>query len=245
MRQSLLNATGAKMPDLKELQNRLKIKLKPATLTQALTHNSCNEDGDPQFPSYERLEFLGDAVLGLFISAELYHKFAQSPEGELTCMKSNLVNAGFLAKKAETLGLGEYVIIGKNEDEELRKSKSILSDIFEALVGAIYLEQGKDKAWEFLTENFQIEIIGLEKGEKDSKSLLQEIIQKHYKMLPKYRVIKESGPSHKKIFWVGVWLQRKKIGEGEGSSKRKAEQMAAQEALKNLPQTLPELADAL
>jgi len=233
------------MPDLKELQARLKTELSLELLAQALTHNSCNEDGDRLFSSYERLEFFGDAVLGLFISGELFNNFPQASEGELTCMKSNLVNAGFLAQKAEALGLGEFIIIGKNEDDEMRKSKSLLSDCFEAVVGAIYLEQGKDKAWKFLSENFQIEITSLEKAEKDSKSLLQEIIQKHYKILPKYRVVKEKGPSHRKNFLVGVWLQRKKIGEGEGSSKRKAEQMAAQKALGNLGTLFPELADDL
>ncbi len=202
-------------------------------LEEALTHRSyLNEN--PGQNSNERLEFLGDSVLQVLSSTELFRRFPEFPEGKLTNLRSALVRTETLAKTAEKLHLGDFLLMSKGEQQSGgQKNYSLLADTFEAVLGAIYLDQGIDTAREFLEKNLfgEIELLANEEVLYDYKSKLQETTQKTLKAAPVYKVLKTQGPDHDRIFTVGVFAKGKKLAEGAGKSKREGEQKAAQVAL--------------
>jgi len=221
---------------LNNLENKLDYKFKNRTLLkEALTHPSFQKINLKDKTSHnQRLEFLGDSILDLIVTEHLYRKLTSFSEGKLTKIKSVIVSKDILAKWANNLCLGKYIILGKGEDSAGgRKKLSILADCFEALLGAIYLDSGLQKAKRMISSFIEKEIYLIIKGKhgEDYKTLLQEISQKVLKCLPEYRLIKEKGPDHKKIFNVEVRLKKITYGTGTGENKKIAEQDAAQEAL--------------
>ncbi|MBI1872160.1 ribonuclease III [Candidatus Collierbacteria bacterium] len=202
-------------------------------LKTALTHrSSLNEQGIKE--SNERLEFLGDAVLELVITNFLYHERPNDPEGVLTSARSVIVRTDSLAAVAKSIDLGSFIKMSRGEAMTGgRENNAILENTVEALIGAIYQDGGLEKAKKFIEESIipQAREI-LSRGElKDPKSLLQERVQARGLVSPNYRVVKESGPDHDKIFEVSVEVNNKEVGRGEGKSKQEAEQRAAQKAL--------------
>lgn len=206
---------------------------KPQLLVQALTHKSCLNENRNQ-SSYERLEFLGDAILELWVSLQLYQLYPDFPEGKLTNLRSLSVCNQNLSTLAQSIGLGDYLLLSQGEDRGGgRQNKSILEDVFEALVGAIYLDSGQDQAFAFLDKFLlpKVKQLAKKKEYKDSKTIYQEIAQAKYNITPHYQVISESGPDHHKTFKVGLYLADKQITIGTGSSKQKAEEDASTKAL--------------
>ena len=213
-----------------------------ALFEQALTHRSyLNEAKKTKLESNERLEFLGDAILSFITSLYLYSHFPQFEEGQLTNLRSNLVKTTTLGKIAADLEIGSLIKISKGEDVSGgRTNMSILADTYEAIVGALYLDQGIKPTEEFIQNTvFSLipQILGKERL-KDYKSLLQEVVQNKHHSSPQYMVENETGPDHSKTFLIGVFVQNERIGEGAGSSKQKAEQEAARTALANLNHNL-------
>jgi ribonuclease-3 len=204
-------------------------------LRLALTHRSYlgSSEFDP-LESNERLEFLGDAVLELIVIDYLYNSFREDLEGELTRKKSLLVSRNILAERAERMNLGHYILMSDAERESGGSVRtSILADTFEAVVGAIYLDQGLGVAREFLRSRLLASAEGLlrDREHRNYKSELQEILQSRFKYPPRYRVVKEVGPEHRKVFTVQVEHRGKVLGVGRGSNKKEAEQSAARNAL--------------
>jgi len=218
------------------------IKFKnPDLLENALVHRSyLNENPDFPFPSNERLEFLGDAVLEQVVSNYLYHNFPALPEGELTALRAALVRTESLAEESRRLGLGKKLLLSKGEEQSGgRDNPYLLANTFEAVIGAIYLDQGIEKARDFISEELLYKTEeSLKSGTKDPKSKFQEVTQAKFGATPSYRVVKESGPPHHRKFVSAAYLQRKKIAEGEGKSKKEAEEAAAREALKNYEESI-------
>jgi ribonuclease-3 len=226
-----------KMENFKELEKKLGIKFNNVDLLrQALVHRSyINEN--PGFPldHNERLEFLGDAVLELIVTEYLYKKCSK-PEGDLTNFRAALVNSEMLSQKADFFGLNNYLMLSKGEARDTGKARQfILADAFEALIGAIYLDQDYQKTADFIKKNIlsELPIILEKKLYRDPKSRFQEEAQEKIGITPIYEVLKEWGPDHDKHFIVGVFLEKELAGEGEGSSKQEAQRKAAEEALKN------------
>lgn len=223
-------------PDLKEFQKQIGINFKDEKmLTQAFVHRSyINENRNSGLSHNERLEFLGDAVLELVITDFLYKKYTNKAEGEMTAYRSALVNADTCASIATKLGMGNYLLLSKGESKDTGRARQyILANALEALIGAIYIDQGMEKAHEFIENNFtpMIEQIISEGSHVDSKSLFQEKAQEFEGITPSYKTIKESGPDHEKKFTVGVYIGKDLIATGEGESKQDAEQEAAKVAL--------------
>lgn len=204
-------------------------------LNQALTHRSyINENRLKDLKDNEELEFLGDAVLGLVISDYLYRKYPDYSCGELSKLKGIVVSEPILTKRAQSLGVGKYLLLGKGEERAGGRARSsILSDALEAIIGALYLDRGLETARHFILREFSEEINFLVKKKylQDYKGRLQEIVQARFKRKPLYRVISQRGPQHKKIFIIEARLGKRVIGEGKGKSKKEAEQRAAQQAL--------------
>lgn len=197
----------------------------------SLVHDSFVYENEDIKRSNERLEFLGDSVLGLVISHLLYHRYPQWSEGELALCKSNLVSCDSLAERACDIKLGDFIFLGRGEDSSGgRQRSSILSDALEALIGAIYLDKGFLKAAIFIESIFQ-NCLDVDAPLKDFKSNLQEFSQKQYKLLPNYNIIDEKGPPHRKTFHVKVQVGEDLSGKGEGYSKKEAEQNAAKDLL--------------
>lgn len=203
-------------------------------LKEAFTHRSYLNETREKLNSNERLEFLGDAVLELLVSEHLFHRFPNFPEGRLTNLRSAIVRAESLARVARKLNLGEKLLMSKGEEEGGgRKNLSLLANCFEALLGALYLDQGINRVKEFLQATLFIYVPEIIKKRiyQDFKSYLQEKVQEKTKISPIYKVLKEVGPDHQKIFTVGVYVKDKKMGQGRGKSKQEAEQEAAKEGL--------------
>lgn len=224
------------MKDFSEFEKRIEIEFKDKDiLTQAFVHRSYkNEHSDFTLPHNERLEFLGDAVLELIVTEDLYQQYPDKPEGELTNWRASLVNSKILAEIAGRVGLNDFLLLSKGESKELGKArKYILANAFEALIGAIYLDRGYKVCQAFIRKYLTKELpIIIEKGlYKDSKSQFQEESQEKVGITPTYKVVKEWGPDHAKHFIVGVFLENKLIAEGEGFSKQEAEEKAAKKAL--------------
>lgn len=207
-------------------------------LEAALTHRSW--DSSSGGINYERLEFLGDALLELAASEQLLSRFPEINEGDLTRMRARLVSREHLASLSRQLDLGRFLRLGNGEEKSGgRQKKAILADVFESVSGAIYLDGGLDPARNFLLEHLNPDLDRLERGEiewKDHKSQLQEALHSQGKPAPAYRVVQESGPAHQKSFQVEVRIGNKTVGTASGPSKKKAEQLAAAGALVKLSQ---------
>ena len=203
-----------------------------ALLKQALTHSSfTNEQKINKLKHYERLEFLGDAVLELVSSEFLYKIKPEMPEGEMTKTRASMVCEPSLAFCARDLELGQFILLGKGEETTGgRKRDSITSDVMEAVIGAIYLDGGMEPAREFINR-FILSDLEDKQLFYDSKTNLQELVQAVYKKDIQYKLVGECGPEHDKTFLVEVCLDQERIGSGEGRTKKAAEQMAAYEAL--------------
>jgi ribonuclease III len=204
-------------------------------LKEAVTHKSyLNEVRDSAGKDNERLEFLGDAVLDLAISEHLTLNFPSSSEGELSKMKSRIVSERALARVARHLNLGEYLLFGKGEVlTKGREKPSLLADALEAIIAAIYIDGGEMAAKVFILSAFAEEIRTLEHSVEtsDYKTELQEYCQRKFETLPVYRVLRETGPDHQKVFEVELAVRRKRVGVGQGRSKKEAEQQAARQAI--------------
>ncbi len=207
-------------------------------LEQALTHRSfANEAGLPHLSDNERLEFLGDAVLEIVVSDYLYKERPNMQEGELSRLRAALVCEPTLASCAVEMGLGDYLMLSRGEDfSGGRTRKSILSDAFEAVIGAIYLDGGMENAKDFITARL-LNDIDHKQLFFDSKTKLQELVQGSHNGDIYYRLVKEEGPDHAKSFTVSVFVNKKKIGTGTGTSKKAAEQEAAYNGLMFLTST--------
>lgn len=221
---------------LDEIEQQLNFSFKKKSLLeQAFIHRSyLNEAKGKGFSSNERLEFLGDAVLELLTSSFLYQNFPKKNEGILTNLRSAIVCTKTLSEIAKGLNLGKFLKLSKGEKKEGgSKNSSILADTFEALLGAIYLDQGLNQTKAFLEKNFfpYAKRIITNKNLKDPKSLFQETVQEKIKISPLYKVLKEEGPDHVKKFTVGVFVKEKIWGEGKGKNKQKAEEKAAEMAI--------------
>ena len=209
-----------------------------ALLRQALTHRSfLGSNGASQTLSNERIEFLGDAVLELTVIEFLYGRFPDDREGSLTKKKGLLVSREVLAQCADRMRLGDYVLLSEAEREAGGSARSsILSDTFEAVIGAIYLDGGLAEARRFAQERllrFAGDILR-DESLSNHKSILQERVQARFKTHPRYRVVSETGPDHRKVFSVEVAMRGKLLGRGVGHNKKEAEQMAARDALARL-----------
>jgi len=206
-------------------------------LKTALTHRSfLNEHKEVKF-SNERLEFLGDAVLQFLSSKFLYGKFPNSPEGDLTNYRASLVCAPSLAEVSRVLNLGEYLFLSRGEEDSGgRKREYILANTFEAFLGALFLDQGLDPCNKLVDTYLfpKIEQILNDQTYKDYKSRFQEYAQEKYNQTPEYKEKSSWGPDHNKTFQMGVFIGEEELGKGEGSSKQKAEQEAARDALVKL-----------
>lgn len=201
---------------------------------KAFVHRSFLNEAGLNLESNERLEFLGDSILSFIISDYLYKKRPKDAEGDLTNLRSYIVKTKSLATAAKNLNLGSFLKLSKGEElSGGRENPQILANTFESLLGAIFLEHGLKTAENFVYDHllplFESEI---KSGPpKDAKSFLQEIAQTKTKQSPKYKILQTTGPDHAKSFKVGVFLEGKMIGEGQGSSKQVAEEQAAQQAL--------------
>lgn len=203
-----------------------------ALLKQALTHSSfTNEQRIYKTENYERLEFLGDAVLELVSSEFLFREHVSVPEGELTKMRAAMVCEPSLAFCARDLELGQFILLGKGEDNTGGRGRdSITSDVMEAVIGAIYLDGGMESARAFI-ERFILSDLEDKQLFYDSKSTLQEVLQGKLKKEFNYQLLEESGPEHNKVFRVSVHMEGENLGTGEGRTKKAAEQQAAYKAL--------------
>lgn len=202
----------------------------------AFTHKSYLNEAKEKISSNERLEFLGDSILSFIVSKYLFNKYPNFNEGSLTNLRSLLVNTKNLAEISRELDFGNYLILSKGEEESKgRQNQSILANTFEAFIGALFLDRGIEEVSEFLNKVLlpKADFFLKSKSLKDAKSLLQEKIQAQKKNSPIYKVIDEKGPAHAKTFTVGAYVDDKLIAKGQGPSKKRAEEEAAKEALKN------------
>lgn len=230
--------TSTKPNTLGQLQKDLKIKFKNQNLLKnAFIHRSyLNEHKDFKGQSNERLEFLGDSVLSLFVSRFLFENLTKSPEGELTQLRASLVRTETLAKLAGELNLGSYLFLSKGEEDSGgRTNHSILANTFEALTGAIYLDQGTDVVHGFVKKEILDKWHDLAKtAVTDNKSKLQEVLQRKFHKSPIYKLANSWGPDHDRRFEVAVYLDEKLLGSGSGKNKQTAAQNAAASALAGL-----------
>lgn len=207
-------------------------------LILALTHSSyANEYKSEKLESNERIEFLGDSVLSVIISENIYKNYSHLSEGEMTKFRANVVCETSLEHCASSLNIGQYLLLGKGEEFTGGRTRtSILSDAMEALIGAIYIDGGFESAKNFVINHMNKYIDESIKGEifLDYKTQLQEIVQKSNDHKVSYEIIDEKGPDHNKIFVSQVKLDEKVIGKGEGRTKKEAEQMAAKNSLKQI-----------
>ncbi|MDK2798403.1 MAG: ribonuclease [Clostridiales bacterium] len=226
-------------PNLEIFQKKIKYKFNNiSTLLIAFTHSSyANENRHSNIVSNERLEFLGDAVLNIIISDYIYRHYPELPEGELTRIRASVVCEPSLAQCAQKLNIGKYLLLGKGEEMTGGRERiSILSDAFEAILAAIFLDGDLEAARKWALEQLTPTIKAAVQGTafRDYKTLLQEYIQKSGEERIEYEIVKESGPDHNKEFYVQVKHNHNVIGTGSGKSKKEAEQNAAKHALDKL-----------
>ena len=210
-----------------------------ALLHQATIHRSFANESEEDIADNEVLEFLGDAVLGLVVSELLYRRNPGHSEGEMSKLKAFLVSSDSLARRAEDIGLGDYLVLGKGEEKTAGRLKdSLLANSFEAVIAAVYLDGGMQAATDFVDRTvYQHLEDAIEEDVEfsDFKSQLQERLQSQGRKLPVYRVVQEVGPDHDKTFRVEVEVDGEALGSGEGKTKKAAEQMAAEQTLEALP----------
>jgi ribonuclease-3 len=212
----------------------------PEILREALTHRSYLNEAELASHSNERLEFMGDAVLGLISTDYLFHRFGALEEGELTNLRSALVRTETLARFAQEINLGQYLFLGRGEEmSKGRQRAGGLACAFEALIAAIYEDQGYEAARSFVMRFLEPELEDVVVGRKhkNAKSMLQELVQARMQQTPTYHLVDESGPDHAKSFTVEVRVGNRVLGSGHDRSKRGAEQIAAEKALARLSAT--------
>jgi ribonuclease-3 len=223
------------MQNLNDIEKILNIKIKnPSIIKNAFIHKSYLNEINDKINSNERLEFLGDSVLSYLVSNYLYDKFPELEEGSLTNLRASLVKTSTLATISKELKLGDYLFLSKGEEESGgRNNTSILADVFESFLGAIYLDQGIGIVKKILKKYLytMLDKIIKEKLYKDPKSTLQEKVQTTIKSPPIYKLLEQSGPDHSKNFKIGVYVQNKLYGIGYGKNKHQAETEAAKNAL--------------
>ena len=232
----------ARGAELRHLERRAGIRFREVSrLNLALCHRSyAHEAGPETVANNEKLEFLGDAVLGLAISDELYATGVRRTEGDLARIKSFVVSEDTLYDWAMQLGLQDYVLIGRGEERSGgRGKKAILADAMEAIIGAYYLDSGAAAAQAFVLRFLRIEIdrVWSNTHRQDFKTLLQELAQRRYRCYPRYRVVRQEGPDHDRTFWIEVKLNDHAYGPGSGKNKKEAEQEAAAQAYAALNDT--------
>jgi ribonuclease-3 len=226
--------------DLLKLQKKIGVKFQNNNLLkQALVHRSyLNEHPEFKFGHNERLEFLGDAVLEIVVTEFLYLNFENTPEGDLTNWRASLVNAKMLYEVADALGIEAYLYLSKGEsrDKNKKSRQFILANAVEAIIGAIYLDQGIEAAKKFILTNVVVNLDDILKNQTylDPKSHFQEKAQEVRGITPHYQIIDEVGPDHAKIFTVGLYLDDELIATGQGSSKQEAQVDAAAQGLKKM-----------
>jgi len=225
------------MIQFSDFEKKTKIIFKDKKLLeQAFIHRSyINENPSTKLSHNERLEFLGDAVLELVVTDFLYKKYPTYTEGELTALRSALVNAVIISEIATKIGLNDYLLLSKGEAKDNGKARQyILANTYEAYIGALYLDQGIEAVDKFVHKSLlpKTEEIVLKKLWRDAKSLVQEKAQEFVNVTPAYKVLHESGPDHDKHFTIGIFFGSDLIAEGKGQSKQEAEQKAAEAALK-------------
>jgi ribonuclease III len=223
------------LSSLNDLQSALGFRFNiPAILEQAVTHASyINENPAAAAGDNERMEFLGDALLNLFVAEKLYCDFPGLPEGKLTEIRVSMVRQDKLAEKALQLKLGEHLLLGKGEESSGGRGKrNNLADAYEALTAAVYLDRGFEEARSFVLSGFAADIQAVKEGKHSPnfKALLQELTQAEYKTLPEYEIIESTGPDHDKIFCVSVSLGEVLLAVGSGKTRKMAESEAARSA---------------
>lgn len=233
-----MNALTELLKNASEIEAKIGYMFKDKSyLSLAFVHRSfINENRDIIQQHNERLEFLGDSILGLLIAEYLYKYLPSTPEGELSYLRSRLVEANSCVAYIQKLDVEAYLLLGKGERmNDGRGRESILADLFEAIIGAIYLDGGLEAARRFLFKNFSKDIEEILKTPiRNWKAQLQDFAQKKYQQPPVYKVINESGPDHSKIFQVSVFIHDQEVGKGEGASKKEAQQAAAADALQRV-----------
>ncbi|GAW91070.1 ribonuclease III [Calderihabitans maritimus] len=231
---------GDRKKQLAELQQKLGVSFKNwELLNRALTHPTyAFEHRELKLEHNQRLEFLGDAVLGMIMAEYLYLNYPHKPEGELTKMRAAVVCEPTLARKAAELGLGSYLLLGRGEElSGGRERASILADVFEAVIGALYLDKGVEDTRNFVLAYLAEEVKHIEDGGYgDYKTALQELVQKNFDDNVSYVILEETGPDHDKRFVAGVKFQERLLAKGSGRSKKEAEQKAAAVALEKIEQ---------
>jgi len=227
---------------IKDLETAIGYRFRDIQLLQnALTHSSyANERWHNSLLSNERLEFLGDSVLGMLVAEYLYRTFPDRPEGELTRMRADMVCEKTLANVANSIGLGEHLLLGHGEERLGGRSReSILADAMESVIAACFLDGGLEAALKFVQRFILVEVPVTRLHNMDYKTQLQELVQQKKNQVLIYTLVGESGPDHDKRFCVEVSLNGRVVGTGEGKSKKRAEQDAARSAMENLfPQNL-------
>jgi ribonuclease-3 len=223
---------------IEDLSKKIGVEFRDISLLRmACTHRSfLNENKGAGHEHNERLEFLGDAVLELVVTSYLFRKYPKKQEGELTAFRSAIVNTMSLIKVAEHLGLNDFILLSKGEAKDTGRARSIiLANAVEAIIGAIYMDQGYNASANFISERV-LEVIDIEEIIRkklwiDAKSRFQEMAQEKENVTPSYKTLKEVGPDHDKKFTLGVFLKDVQIAAGTGLSKQEAEQQAAEKAL--------------
>lgn len=205
-------------------------------IATAFVHRSYVNENKAIHEHNERLEFLGDSVLGLVVSDFLFKSLPATPEGELSALRSRLIDASSCNQYLQQLGVESFLLLGKGERyNEGRGRETILADLFEAIVGAIFLDGGFQAAQDFILRNFSDKMSTLiQEPTNNWKALLQDYCQRQFQEQPQYRVQSEEGPDHSKTFVITVYAQGKELGKGSGSSKKTAQQSAAQDAVRRL-----------
>lgn len=206
-------------------------------LNLAFCHRSYSNESSEDIDNNEKLEFLGDSVLGLVVAEYLFRSLPDKVEGDMARIKSFVVSEDSLEIIAKSLKVDNYILIGKGEEYSGgRSKKAIIADAMEAIIGAYFLDSGFKQSKEFILKYFVPEINKVleNRHKKDYKTLLQELVQKRFKSYPKYTLVKKTGPDHNKIFWIEVSIKGKVYGPGEGKNKKEAEQKAASIAYKQL-----------
>jgi ribonuclease-3 len=221
-----------RLVELYSLENKIRITFKDTSLLKQVFIHSSYSNENPEYADMnnERLEFLGDSVLNFVISGKIYQKFPSLPEGKLTEIRVSLIREETLAQMASDLDLGTYMYLGKGEEATGGRGRQTnLADTFEALIGALFLDQGLPKTRDFILRQFNNQLNIIKNGTiaTNYKSLLQEFTQAEYTILPRYQLVKETGPDHDKKFTVRVMLGDRILGTGSGKSKKAAEMEAA------------------
>ena len=229
---------GAQVADVEELARRVGHRFGDIELLgRALVHRSFANESEEDIADNEVLEFLGDAVLGLVVSELLYRRKPHLTEGEMSKLKAFMVSSDALARRAEEIDLGSYLVLGKGEEKTAGRVKdSLLANAFEAVIAAIYLDGGLEPATEFVDGTVWPHMTDAIYDDplNDYKSMLQERLQAQAKQLPVYRVVEELGPDHEKIFCVEVLVEGQPLATGQGKTKKAAEQAAAELALASM-----------